>query len=106
MLTADLQPVSAFPGTNLVEYLAGSPFIDEINVTPWQLDADAMLAIDIASGLGLELDSSIFKSTQASPTCCNCKSCDAVDESPSNPNPTWLNGCRPSKWADTQPTAS
>jgi D-galactarolactone cycloisomerase len=55
-LAADLQLASAFPGTNLVEYLTGSPFIDEITQGGWQLDSDGMLAIPELPGLGLELD--------------------------------------------------
>ena len=55
-LAADLQLASAIPGTNLVEYLTGSPFIDEITVGGWQLDDEGMLAIPDSPGLGLELD--------------------------------------------------
>ena len=55
-LAADLHLASAFPGTDLVEYLTGSPFIDEITVGGWQLDADGMLAIPGSPGLGLELN--------------------------------------------------
>ncbi len=55
-LAADLQLASAFPGTDLVEYLDGSPFIDEIVATPWKLDADGMLAIPTTPGLGLKLN--------------------------------------------------
>jgi len=55
-LAADLQLASAFPDTNLVEYLNGSPFIDEIVAEPWRLDADGMLAIPEAPGLGLKLN--------------------------------------------------
>ena len=51
-LAADLQLASAFPGTDLVEYLTGSPFIDEITVGGWQLDADGMLAIPASPGSG------------------------------------------------------
>ena len=47
---------SAFPGTDLVEYLTGSPFIDEITLGGWKLDSDGMLAIPTSPGLGLELD--------------------------------------------------
>src|SRR5207247_5239436 len=39
-LAADLQLASAFPDTDLVEYLNGSPFIDEIVAAPWHLSAD------------------------------------------------------------------
>lgn len=55
-LAADLQLASAFPQTDLVEYLAGSPFIDEIVATPWKLDADGMLSIPESPGLGLRLN--------------------------------------------------
>jgi len=44
-LAADLQLASAFADTDLVEYLTGSPFIDDIVANRWQLDADGMLAI-------------------------------------------------------------
>jgi len=60
-LAADLQLASAFPGTDLVEYLTGSPFIDAITAGGWRLDADGMLAIPSAPGLGLELDSDAIK---------------------------------------------
>ena len=60
-LAADLQLASAFPGTDLVEYLTGSPFIDEITVGGWELDADGMLAIPDKPGLGLELDPDAVK---------------------------------------------
>ncbi len=55
-LAADLQLASAIAGTDMVEYLTGSPFIDEITAGGWSLDADGMLVIPTAPGLGLELD--------------------------------------------------
>ncbi len=55
-LAADLQLASAIPGTDYVEYLTGSPFIDEITEGGWQLDADGMLAIPKSPGLGLKLN--------------------------------------------------
>lgn len=55
-LAADLQLASVFPGTDLVEYLDGSPFIDEIAAGGWRLDADGMLAIPAGPGLGIALD--------------------------------------------------
>jgi L-alanine-DL-glutamate epimerase-like enolase superfamily enzyme len=55
-LAADLHLASAFPGTDLVEYLTGSPFIDEITAGGWHLDPDGMLAIPSQPGLGLTLD--------------------------------------------------
>lgn len=64
-LAADLQLASAFPETDLVEYLNGSPFIDEIVATPWKLDADGMLPISDKPGLGLELNrDAVAKYTQ------------------------------------------
>jgi D-galactarolactone cycloisomerase len=55
-LAADLQLASAFPDTDMVEYLTGSPFIDEITAGGWHLDADGMLPIPSVPGLGLTLD--------------------------------------------------
>jgi L-alanine-DL-glutamate epimerase-like enolase superfamily enzyme len=55
-LAADLHLAAAVPGTDLVEYLAGSPFIDEIAEGGWKLDADGMLAIPTGAGLGIKLD--------------------------------------------------
>ncbi len=55
-LAADLQLASAFADTDLVEYLTGSPYVDEIAAGGWQLDADGMLPIPDKPGLGLELD--------------------------------------------------
>lgn len=60
-LAADLHLASAFPDTDLVEYLIGSPFIDEIKVGGWKLDADGMLAIPSTPGLGIELNPDILK---------------------------------------------
>jgi D-galactarolactone cycloisomerase len=55
-LASDLQIASASPDTDLVEYLTGSPFIDEIAVGGWTLDGDGMLAIPDRPGLGVEID--------------------------------------------------
>lgn len=55
-LAADLQLAAAISRTDYVEYLTGSPFIDEITVGGWQLDDDGMLAIPKLPGLGLQLD--------------------------------------------------
>ncbi|MEZ5400857.1 MAG: mandelate racemase/muconate lactonizing enzyme family protein [Bryobacteraceae bacterium] len=54
-LASDLQIASAFPDTDLVEYLTGSPFIDDLVVEPWKLDADGMLPIPVGPGLGVEI---------------------------------------------------
>ena len=55
-LAADLHLAAAFPDTDLVEYRTGSAYIDELAVGGWSLDADGMLAIPDAPGLGLELN--------------------------------------------------
>jgi L-alanine-DL-glutamate epimerase-like enolase superfamily enzyme len=55
-LAADLQLASALPHTELVEYKTGSPYIDELTVGGFALDADGMLAIPDGPGLGIELD--------------------------------------------------
>jgi L-alanine-DL-glutamate epimerase-like enolase superfamily enzyme len=55
-LAADLQLASAIRDADLVEYLTGSAYVDEIAKGGWKLDADGMLAIPDAPGLGLELD--------------------------------------------------
>ncbi len=60
-LAADLQLASAFAHTDFVEYLTGSPYIDELVTKPWQLDADGMLAIPTAPGLGLDLNLDALK---------------------------------------------
>ncbi|MFI0470546.1 enolase C-terminal domain-like protein, partial [Saccharopolyspora sp. 5N102] len=55
-LATDLQLASALPDTDLVEYVTGSPYIDDITARPWQLDDDGMLAIPDEPGLGIDLD--------------------------------------------------
>ncbi|MBV8879229.1 MAG: mandelate racemase/muconate lactonizing enzyme family protein [Planctomycetaceae bacterium] len=60
-LAADLQLASAFPGTDLIEYKTGSPYIDEITVGGWKLDAEGMLAIPEKPGLGLTIDPEALK---------------------------------------------
>lgn len=55
-LAADLQLASAFPDTDLVEYIAGSVYVDRLKAGGWPLDADGMLSIPDTPGLGLDLD--------------------------------------------------
>jgi D-galactarolactone cycloisomerase len=55
-LAADLQLASAARNTGLVEYLTGSPFIDDLVATRWQMDADGMLAVPDSPGLGISLN--------------------------------------------------
>lgn len=55
-IAADLQLASALPNVDLVEYIAGSAYVDNIMSTPFKLDADGMLAIPDVPGLGVSLD--------------------------------------------------
>ncbi len=55
-LAADLQLASAIRSTDLVEYLTGSAFIDELSTQPWSLDSDGKLRIPESPGLGIKLD--------------------------------------------------
>jgi D-galactarolactone cycloisomerase len=55
-LAADLHLASACQNTELVEYLTGSPFIDEIVNDPWKLDGDGMLSVPLRSGLGISIN--------------------------------------------------
>lgn len=55
-LAADLHLASAMQNADMVEYLTGSPFIDELVTTKWKLDEDGMLAIPDAPGLGISMD--------------------------------------------------
>jgi L-alanine-DL-glutamate epimerase-like enolase superfamily enzyme len=55
-IAADLQLATALPNVDLVEYIAGSAYVDDIMDRPFSLDADGMLAIPDAPGLGVSLD--------------------------------------------------
>lgn len=55
-LAADLHLASASRNTDLVEYLTGSPFIDDLVETRWKLDSEGTLAVPTGAGLGISLD--------------------------------------------------
>ena len=55
-LATDLQFASAFSGIDLIEYLIGSPYVDEIIVDKWKLDKDGFMSIPDKPGLGIELE--------------------------------------------------
>ncbi len=55
-IAADLQLSTALPNVDLVEYIAGSAYVDNIMATPFKLDTDGMLAIPDTPGLGVALD--------------------------------------------------
>lgn len=67
-LAADLQLASALPGTDMIEYITGSPYVDELAVGGWALDEEGMLIIPDAPGLGLTLDlEALAQYTQGEP---------------------------------------
>ena len=55
-LAADLQLASALPRTNLVEYLVGSAYVDDLARHPWVINQSGMLRIPDEPGLGIALD--------------------------------------------------
>jgi L-alanine-DL-glutamate epimerase-like enolase superfamily enzyme len=55
-LAADLHLAAALPVARYVEYLTPSPFIDELLTTPFALDADGLLPIPAAPGLGIDIN--------------------------------------------------
>jgi L-alanine-DL-glutamate epimerase-like enolase superfamily enzyme len=55
-LAADLQLAAAFPNVSLVEYIGGSPYVDNITLGGWHLNAEGMLEIPAGPGLGITID--------------------------------------------------
>ena len=55
-LAADLHLASASRNTDMVEYLTGSPFIDDLVEVRWKLDSDGMLHVPDGAGLGISLN--------------------------------------------------
>jgi len=55
-LATDLQFASAFHDIDLIEYLIGSPYVDDIIADKWKLDSDGFLSIPEKPGLGIELE--------------------------------------------------
>jgi L-alanine-DL-glutamate epimerase-like enolase superfamily enzyme len=53
---ADLQLAAALPTASLVEYIGGSPYLDDIKLGGWQLDSEGFVSIPDRPGLGIELD--------------------------------------------------
>lgn len=54
-LATDLQLAAALPDVDRVEYITGSPYVDELTTHGWQL-VDGLLDIPSAPGLGVKLD--------------------------------------------------
>jgi D-galactarolactone cycloisomerase len=61
-LAADLQLASALPNTGFVEYLTGSPFIDELALGGWKLEPGGTLPIPESPGLGIRIDLTALES--------------------------------------------
>jgi L-alanine-DL-glutamate epimerase-like enolase superfamily enzyme len=55
-LAADLQLAAAMPVARFVEYLTPAPYIEQIVVQPFSVDAEGFLTIPDKPGLGIELD--------------------------------------------------
>lgn len=55
-LAADLQLAAALPNVDLVEYIGGSAYVDDIMLEPFGLNEDGMLRIPDLPGLGVSLD--------------------------------------------------
>ncbi len=53
---ADLQLASALPTADLVEYIGGSPYLDDIKQGGWTMDEEGYVQIPDAPGLGIDLD--------------------------------------------------
>src|SRR6266568_1817879 len=55
-LAADLHLASAIRNTDVVEYLSGSPFVDDLVESRWKLDPEGMLHVPDGAGLGISLN--------------------------------------------------
>jgi D-galactarolactone cycloisomerase len=55
-LAADLQLAAALPDTDLVEFIGGSTYVDDLIKTSFELDAERLLQIPELPGLGVSLD--------------------------------------------------
>jgi L-alanine-DL-glutamate epimerase-like enolase superfamily enzyme len=53
---ADLQLASALPTSDVVEYIGGSPYLDDLKLGGWTIDDEGYVRIPDSPGLGIELD--------------------------------------------------
>jgi L-alanine-DL-glutamate epimerase-like enolase superfamily enzyme len=60
-LAADLQLAAALPVARYVEYLAPSPYIDDLITEPFKVDSEGYLSIGSRPGLGIELNREALK---------------------------------------------
>ena len=55
-LAADLQLSAAIPVARYVEYLTPCAYIEELPVTPFQVDSEGYLEIPTKPGIGIDID--------------------------------------------------
>lgn len=55
-VAADIHLVCALPNAQWVEFLFGSPYIDDLLTVPFSLDADGLLPLPDSPGLGIEVN--------------------------------------------------
>jgi D-galactarolactone cycloisomerase len=55
-LAADLQLAAAIPTADMIEYIGGSAYVDDIVQDKWKLDENGMLDIPHRPGLGIRMD--------------------------------------------------
>ena len=55
-IRAKAEPELEDSDTDLVEYLTGSPFIDDLVEGRWKLDSEGMLPVPDGAGLGIALN--------------------------------------------------
>ncbi len=60
-LAADLHLTAALPVARYVEFLTPSPYLDELITEPFRPDADGLLRVPTAPGLGIQLNSEAMK---------------------------------------------
>jgi hypothetical protein len=60
-LAADLHLTAALPVAKYVEYLTPSPYLDELIIESFRLDADGYLRTPTKPGLGIELNRDAMK---------------------------------------------
>jgi L-alanine-DL-glutamate epimerase-like enolase superfamily enzyme len=60
-VAADLALTAALPVARWVEYQTGVPYIEELIDPPFALDADGMLRVPTAPGLGVGLNPDVLR---------------------------------------------
>ena len=68
-LAADLQLASAIPGTAFVEYLTGSPYVDDIVAEPWRLDGTGCWPSPMGPALASHSTSTGSRTTRGASAC-------------------------------------